>query len=167
MKVKIAACEAPKQAIHRKYLEEGGYVDCFAVELSGKTSLAAFVEAFYTSWLFKIERAILSIAVSRPSTDAEARELVMGKRKNFAAWSVEQRADNQLLMCDFQSRTRSWFMVENDVETTTLYFGSAIAASPASETGRREIPFVFRVLLGFHKLYSRALLGAAVRSLPH
>jgi hypothetical protein len=68
----------------------------------------------------------------------------------FAAWSVEAHTGNQLLMCDFQGRTRSWFMVSG----TRLLFGSAVV--PVTVTESR-----FRWLLGLHRLYSRALLRAA------
>ena len=67
--------------------------------------------AFYTTWLFRLERWILRLAVARPSTDEEAHQLARGEREAFAAWSVEARAPDQLLMCDFTGRTRSWLMV--------------------------------------------------------
>jgi len=99
--------------------------------------------------------------VARPSDDGEARALARGERTAFAAWSVEGRADNQLLMCDFQSRTRSWLMVEPGVASTRLYFGSGIVPRIDPVTGEKRMGPGFRALLGFHKLYSRALLAAA------
>ena len=120
---------------------------------------ADYVEAFYTTWLFKLERLILTWLVDKPSTDEEARSLARGARDAFAAWSVEGRAGNQLLMCDFQSRTRSWLMVEPGAASTRLYFGSGIV--PRMVDGTKRMGPGFRALLGFHKLYSRALLTAA------
>jgi hypothetical protein len=138
----------PKSSLLQKYARSGTYTDCFSTDILSNVSLAAFVEAFYTTWLFKLERFILRIAVSRPSTDDEARRLSNGELERFAAWYVEDRAENQLLMCDFRDQTRSWFMVSPD----RIYFGSAVI--PVQKRS-------FRWLLGLHRLYSRALLAAA------
>ena len=87
----------------------------------------------------------------------------------FAAWHVEGRTANQLLMCDFQRRTRSWLMsvaVPGDAATgTRLYFGSAVVPLTGRGSGRSAMGFAFRALLGFHKIYSRILLRAAMSRL--
>lgn len=146
--------DLPAEALLQRYREQGAYTDCFAVDVPGQVAHAAFVEAFYTSSVFKLERLLLALFVSRPSNDAEVRELAGGKREKFAAWSVEARAPGQLLMCDFAGSTRSWLMaVPADGAGTRLYFGSAVV--------RRSQGGAFRALLGFHKLYSRILLRAA------
>ena len=122
---------------------------------------AQYVEAFYTTWLFKLERWILKWALSRPSTDAQARELAAGALERFSAWRVEGRADNQLLMRDeFTGRTHSWLMTEARAGGTRLYFGSVVL-----RRGDGRLGGSFGLLLGFHKLYSRLLLGAARRRL--
>jgi hypothetical protein len=69
-------------------------------------------------------------------------------------------------MADFQGRTRSWLMVvaaadSHGHEGTYLYFGSAVVPVLSARSGKRTLGLVFRLLLGFHKLYSRALLFAA------
>lgn len=154
----------PDDALLARYLRDGGYADCYATEIARPVSHAQFVRAFYTTWLFKLERWLLSWAVARPSTDAEAARLAAGETETFAAWSVEARAPDQLLMCDFQGRTRSWLMVlaTADGTRTCLLFGSAVVPSGAATGGRRAAGnWVFRLLLGFHKLYSIALLRAA------
>jgi hypothetical protein len=137
-------------------------------EVTGRVSHERFVQAFYTNWLFKIERWILSWAVQKPSTDADVLELAQCTSEKFSAWTVEARATNQLLMCDFQQRTRSWLMVQalDEVTTTRLYFGSAVV--PLRPDGQKDQAFgmAFHLLLGFHKLYARALLRAAARNLP-
>ncbi len=66
---------------------------------------------FYTTLLFKLERFILKWTVSKSSTDAQARQLSDGEIEQFAAWHVEGRNENEILMCDFGGRTRSWLMV--------------------------------------------------------
>ena len=96
---------------------------------------------------------------------AQAKELASGVLRAFAAWRVEERSANQLLMCDLSGRTRSWFMVTpagNGGSTVTrLYFGSAVVAVVDKQSGQAMLGFTFKALLGFHKLYSRALLSAA------
>ena len=176
--------ELPGEALLRRYREQGAYTDCFAIDVPGQVSHAQFVEAFYTTAVFKLERLLLALLVSRPSNDAQAGELAGGQREQFAAWSVEARAPGQLLMCDFAGSTRSWLMAvpvsgrdaadgahaangagngagnglgPGRGPATRLYFGSAVVRSRQGG--------VFRALLGFHKLYSRILLRAAASRL--
>ena len=124
-----------------------------------------FVTAFYTTGLFKLERLILRWAVSRPSTDAEARELATRERDAFAAWTVEHRSENQLLMRDLYGRTRSWLMTAAEEGGTRLYFGSAVLPTRSSTSKPPVMGVRFQALLGFHRLYSRLLLNAARRRL--
>lgn len=138
----------PDSALLQKYVQLGAYTDCFSTEIPSDVSLAQYVEAFYTTWLFKLERVILRLAVSKPSTDTEARQVSQGEIDKFAAWYVEDRAEHQLLMSDFRDHTRSWFMVTPG----RVYFGSAVI--PVDRPS-------YKLLLGFHRLYSRLLLAAA------
>jgi len=160
--VNITTPPLPDHALLARYAGNGSYTDCYATDLPGAYSHAEFVAAFYTTWLFKLERAILEWLVARPSTDEEAAELARGGRQAFAAWTVEASAPNQLLLRDFLGNTRSWLMVEprHDGGVTRLYFGSAVVAR-ATRDGRPRLGFSFRALLGFHRRYSRALLAAA------
>ena len=155
----IAAGPLPPFALLERYSGGKSYTDCWSADIPGEFSHAEFVAAFYTTWLFRLERVMLRWLVSKPSTDDEVRELAHGARDAFAAWTVEARAPNQLLMCDFLENTRSWLMVEPRAGggMTRLYFGSAIVPPQ----GRRDIGWRFRALLGFHRRYSRALLRAA------
>lgn len=160
----IEPCELPPAALLRKYRVDGTFSDCYVTTLAGSVPLARYVEAFYTTWLFKLERLVLRL-LRLPSSDVQARELAAGSREAFAAWTVEARAADQLLMCDVFGRTRSWLMVE-PVEAangpaTRLYFGSAVVPRRDRKTGALGLGTGFQALLGFHKLYSRALLRAA------
>ena len=148
----------PDKALLRAYEQPGGYTDCFATDVPAAVTHEQYVAAFYTTPLFKCERFILRWAIAQPSTDAEARELASGLRDAFAAWTVEQRCANQLLLADIYGSTRSWLMVEPGVTGTRLYFGSAVVP----QARRRPS---FGLLLGFHKAYSRALLASARRAL--
>jgi hypothetical protein len=151
----------PAEALIAPYEQSGAYVDCFVTQLPGEFSQAAYVEAFYTSWLFKLERLVLTVVVGKPSSDAEARALALGQTDRFAAWTVEARTDNQIVACDYQNVTRSWLMSERDDGVTWLYFGSVVTA----RSGGRPRGGVFQLLLGFHQIYARALLRAATRRL--
>lgn len=163
----IQACELPAGALLTRYLNGEAYVDCYVTELAKAVSHAEFVEAFYTTAVFKLERLLLSWLVSRPSTDAQARELASGTRSSFAAWNVEAREKSQILLSDFQGRTRSWLMsvpAAGD-QSTRLFFGSAVVPILDQRSGRAKMGLAFKALMGFHKLYSRVLLHAAVTRL--
>ncbi len=165
---RIQLCELPQKALLSKYKQQGAYADCYSVEMPRAISCAEYVEAFYTTPLFKIERSILATLVSRSSTDIQAKQLASGEVDTFAAWSVEGRAENQLLLCDFLGRTRSWLMTDagqGNSGCTRLYFGSAVVPELNAETGQASYGFVFHALQGFHHLYSRALLRSAVSRL--
>ena len=172
----------PANALLTKYANTGAYTDCFAIDIARTVSHAEFVETFYTGRLFKLERLLLRAFLSKPSTDLQAQQLAAGELNEFAAWRVEARAEDQLLLRAMDGRTRSWFMVSavsavpsaheaneahdvNRANGTRLYFGSAVVPVMNASTGQSEMGFVFKALLGFHKLYSRALLSAAARRL--
>ena len=150
----------PDHALLQTYARNGSYTDCFTTTIPYPVTHAQYVAAFYTTWVFKLERFILKWAVSRPSTDEQARKLAAGADDPFAAWSVEARAANQLLLCDMYGSTRSWLMAEPDGAGTRLYFGSAVVKRGPAGIGRS-----YRLLMGFHTLYSRVLLHAAKRRL--
>lgn len=155
----------PDDALLQGYRLSNCYTDCYATTIQASVSFTEFVFAFYTTPLFKLERLILKWAVKKPSSDEDARQLSVGDRQSFAAWAVEGRTDNQLLMCDFRSRTRSWFMLVqvsgDDGVGSRLYFGSAVVPTTVSKTGNKTMGPLFRALIGFHKLYSVALLLSA------
>jgi len=155
----------PQHALLGKYAHDGAYTDCYTTEIPASVSHAEYVEAFYTTAVFKLERLLLAWFISKPSSDAQAKQLAAGELNSFAAWGVEARSVNQLLMRDFRGRTRSWLMVapvENSgAAATRLYFGSAVVPIVNKASGRARLGFAVRALLGFHKLYSRVLLRAA------
>lgn len=165
----IDACELPDHSLLQKYRQSDAYTDCYVVRIDRSVSQSEYVEAFYTTWIFKLERWLLARFVSKPSTDAQAGALAAERSDSFAAWRVEGRTSNQLLMCDFQGRTRSWLMSVAETDDlparTVLYFGSAVVPVDHGRSARRSMGLLFRALLGFHKVYSRVLLRAAVSRL--
>ncbi len=162
----IKPCEVPLDSLLRKYKDNNGYADCYVIEVAGRVSQAAFIEAFYTSPLFKVERTILKHLASKPSTDGEARQLANGSADRFAAWPVEGQTASELLLADFTGRTRSWLMAApigggTGAVGTRLHFGSAVVSRPHRDGRKAGMGWLFVALLGFHRLYSRVLLRAA------
>ncbi len=140
------------------------HLDCFSSELDGTLSLETYVQAFYTSWLFRAERFVLN-RLKLPSTDDDLQNLLYGDRRSFAAWTIEQRTDTELLMCDVARKTKSWFMVEPVADSSTartvVYFGTVVVATPHRQTGKPDLGAVFRVFMPAHLLYGRSLLVTA------
>ncbi len=166
----VHACPLPKGTLLAAYHDRGAYTDCYTIEHPGPASHAAFVEAFYTTRLFKLERFILHYFVAKPSTDAQAQELAHGAGTAFAAWTVEARTENEILLRDYQGATCSWLMlVASEVAgapSTRLYFGSALIPRRQDASGKPRFSIFFYALLGLHQWYSRALLSAAHKRLP-
>lgn len=164
----IKRIDPPDASLLAQLQATGQYADCFTTQISRRVTHAEFIEAFYTTRLFKLERFILHRLARLPSTDAEVTELAQGQRIMFAAWRVAERAKDEILLTDLRARTSSWLMVvpaRSDKSATDLYFGSAIKPRRNRKTGASEMGPGFRWLLGFHVWYSRALLRAAARRL--
>ncbi len=161
----INTCPLPNHALLNTYKKNGAYTDCYTTVIPADVTHTQYVQAFYSTAIFKLERLILKWVVSKPSSDAQVALLAAGDTNTFAAWRVEGRSDNQLLMCDFQNRTRSWLMVEPITSEggfkTRLYFGSAVVPVKKSKTGKPSLGLIFSALHGFHLLYSVALLFSA------
>ncbi len=159
----IQPCAVPPDSLLAAYLADGGYADCYAADIGLAVTQTDYIAAFYTTRAFKLERLILKFALSRPSTDAQAIQLAQGGTDSFAAWTVEGRRDNELLLRDLHGRTRSWLMTDAlaNGTGTRLYFGSAVVPLRDRETGAHRMGAGFNALLGFHQLYSRILLAAA------
>jgi len=150
----------PENALLQRFVDSGDYTDCFATHVDCIVGLETFIEAFYTTTVFKAERLILGWLASMPSTDSEARQIARAERDAFAAWNMFERTSNQLLMMDVRGQTCSWFMVAPTATGSQLYFGSAVMRNQETPDGPR-MKWTYKVLLGFHRLYSRVLLRAA------
>ena len=159
----------PDSLLGRLAAARGAFADAYTLSLPRTVSHADFVEAFYTTRLFKLERLLLTL-LGRPSSDAAARALARGEGQRFAAWTVEARAGDELLMHEDSGATRSWFKTEAGAGgSTTLWFGSAVVPrrppGPADDGAAPRLGLAFKALLGLHRRYSRALLAAAARRL--
>lgn len=168
----LTTCTVPLGTLLANYAQQpGGYTDCYVCDVAYSIDPRDFVFAFYTTWLFKVERTILRLVLRRVSSDEQARAMADGSLEHFSAWRVEGRRENEILLCDFRGATRSWLMCSVSASkkpaSTTLYFGSAIVPVTDQRSGRARLGWTFRLMLGFHKLYSRALLACARSRLNH
>ena len=158
--------EPPEGSLLLQLRRSGSYADCYTIQLPIAVTQAEYVEAFYTTPLFKAERLILHLLARKPSSDQDVKDLSLGKKDSFAMWRVAERSPEQLLLTDQTGRTSSWLMAvpERTFTATTatrLFFGSAVTARTNTRTGKQELGSAFHALLGLHKLYSRHLLQAA------
>lgn len=154
----IQPCPIPPASFLEALDGDGAYADCYVATIARPVSQAQFVETFYTTPLFKFERFLLGLA-SMPSSDDAAGKLASGEQDSFAAWHVEKRSPSELLLA--AGRTRSWLMAEPHGAGTRMFFGSAVMPRRQAREGEDPMGPAFRALLGFHRLYSKALLRAA------
>lgn len=158
---KIRVDTLPAGALLHTYRAAGAYTDCYATTVALPVSLPEFMAAFYATPVFRLERWLLATFLGRASTEHDVMRLAQGQATTFAAWHVEARDDRQALLA--AGRTRSWLMAAPHLLApggTTLYFGSAVVPRHRGGLG-----LAFSALIGFHRLYSRVLLGSAVRRL--
>lgn len=157
----------PAGALLTAYRDAGDYTDCFITSVAGDVELPALISAFYSTWLFAMERFILKWVVKKPSTAQDILRLSTGEAEQFAAWSVETRHEDQLLLTDFRGHTRSWLMCRAAQEPgrTELLFGSAVVSPEHRRQLGQRRPDGYSVLMPVHRMYSVALLACARRKL--
>jgi Protein of unknown function (DUF2867) len=150
----------PPGALLDRYREAGDFTDCRSVEVARSVLLADLISAFYSSAAFRPERWLLGALLGRGANSGDVANLAAGTTERFAAWTVEARTADQILLRDYQGKTRSWLMVEPRPAGTQLYFGTAVVKAQS-----RSGTLFFRTLLGFHRVYSYFLLRSASNSL--
>ena len=96
----------PESSLLARHRGAECYRDAFCARVPGEVSLAAFIAAFYASGAFWPERMALHL-IGRGADRADIAALAEGKAQRFAAWSVEARKGDQILLRDFQDRTCS------------------------------------------------------------
>ena len=150
-------CPVPEYALLQRYVGQGGtYTDCYRAALPDAVSLTQLIETFYTTPLFWAERTLLQIVLRRRITTADVTALAQAKADRFAVWRVEARTDQEILLVDISGHTRSYLAVRG----ASVFFGSAVVA--ASDA---PLPKLATLTLPFHRQYSKALLGEALRAL--
>jgi hypothetical protein len=160
----VAATAPLAGSLLAAYAARGEYTDCFQVRWPGPVSLPEFVEAFYGSPLFRLDRWLLAQLARSPSSRSDLHALAEGRADRFALWRVEARRFDEIMLA--AGATRSWLGVSPDAQEprhrVTLRFGSAVVGHRGRPPGR-----LWRATLGLHLWYSRVLLGAAARQLRH
>lgn len=71
----IHRCDLPADALLSRYQYDGAFADCYVATIARRVAHAEYVETFYTTTRFRTERLLLSWFASKPSTDAEAKQL--------------------------------------------------------------------------------------------
>jgi len=148
------ACDVPRDGLLAPYARDAEtYTDCFEAMSVHEVDLAAFIRAFYTTGLFRMERAVLSVFLRRWISDAQVADLAQGAA-SFAVWTVEGRGAREIVLSDARGLTRSYLAVSPKAGgVTRLVFGSAVVGPQ----GRG-----MRALMPLHRLYSKLLLRTAV-----
>ncbi|MGB3246900.1 MAG: hypothetical protein WBB25_20375 [Sulfitobacter sp.] len=159
--MKTRGCAVPGDSLLQAYVGQGAtYTDCFEITSPVTVTLPDFIEAFYTTWLFRLERALLTVTLGRRIRDADVQALASGAGR-FAAWTVEAREEAQILLADLSGQTRSYLATSpQEGGGTRLIFGSAVVVAEGQPLGR-----MISVLTPLHRFYSKALLHLAERKL--
>ena len=121
------------------------------------------MEAFYSGRVSKPAGFLLAVLMSKPSTELQARQLAERELNECAAWQLKARADDPLLLCTIDGRTRSWLMPSVAPESggTRLYFDSVVVPVRNASMGKSAMDVAFKTVRGCHKRYTRAQGSAA------
>lgn len=158
----------PEDSYLRDYgPKTGSYTDCFYLDVKRDVLLGDYIRAFFNTPIFRLERVILATFLGAGSSRQDVLDLASGAGTKLAAWQMEERSDDQILLAVTDGPVRTWLMVGQSPEGkgTRLYFGSAVVPMATNDQGEPEIGDVYKRFMGFHKLYSRILLKSAARKL--
>lgn len=160
----VDAVTLPTESLLSRYADHAGaYTDAFKSNVSGQVELQRFLAVFLDTWVFRLERRLLALAGTKGTGSESVKAFAAGDASKFAAWTVEERRDTQVLMKVGSIRT--WLGVTPSSDQTQLYFGSALLPRRTDSQGNPAPGRVETWLIPFHKLYSRILLSAATRRL--
>ena len=166
---RIAALPPPETSLLAQRRGEDWYRDAFRACVPGHVTLGTFVTEFFAGPAFLPERMALHL-IGRGAGAAEIAALAEGTATRFAAWEMEAREADQLLMHDFLDRTCCWLAVSHEGDASDL--GAPHNAGEREQrflwfgTGLRNPggPFA-RWLKQPHRAYARWLLAGAARRL--
>ena len=154
----------PTSALAAYAGQPGVHTDCFKVLVSQNTELSTFIEAFFSTLPFRLERLLLRIAGVQNTSHADLIALASGQASRFAAWEVEHRDTHQVLLSAGQGVIRTWLMAAPAGHgATRLHFGSGVLPTRTDAQGTPRLGRITSALMGFHTLYSRILLWSAAR----
>ena len=158
----VEAAPVPVSSLLATAPGERDYADCWCCEIAGSAGLSQLIEAFFTCPAFRPERLTLA-AIGKGGSDAEARALAQGETDRFAAWTLVERREDEILLEDFAHRTRCWLAVAPQVGHTRVSFGTAILARTGDGGADRAENLAFRALVPFHRFYARRLIASAAK----
>ena len=155
----------PDESLLAEYAARPGcHTDCYFADVAGTVTLAEYIAGFFATPVFRLERKILGLKRALRTTDADVARLANGQSTRFAAWEVEARDEQQVLLAVKNSPIRTWLMaIPTSSGGTRLYFGSAVLARETTGSDTPKLDPLVRGLMGFHRLYSRILLASAKR----
>jgi len=155
----------PKDSLLRTYeVLEGCHCDCFYVDAQGDADLSSYIAAFFGTWVFQLELKVLSIFGLNRDDAEQIQRLAENRADRMAAWHVEKRSERELLLAVGDGPIRTWLRIEPAGQgAVRMYFGSAMLPIATDTQGRPRQGRMARLALPLHKIYSRVLLGAALR----
>lgn len=142
--------------------DKGHVVDCFTQNSAQRLELETLIFSFYKCLAFSFEKFALR-CIGKNCSDPQLRAIVTGTEQSFAAWTVAQRNETQILLRDFMGVTHSWLYVADEGDTSKIYFGTAITLNGRPMNSHASLPLWIKLLVPLHELYSRALLWSALR----
>jgi hypothetical protein len=81
----IKSAAIPDGGLINSYaIQAGCYTDCFVAEISQDVTLSDFILAFFNTPIFRLERLLLGLFASRPSTDDDVANLTSGAGNSLA-----------------------------------------------------------------------------------
>lgn len=156
----VTQCPLPQDTmLHRYEHGPGHHTDCFETEVAQGVSLADYIEAFFNSPILRLERKLLGLAVAKSNYN-DVLALAQGQSDRIAGWQTEDRDDHEILLTVMGGGIRTWLKVIPQEDNSRLLFGSAVVP-PDDGSGAPKMAWWVNALMGFHKLYSHIVLGAA------
>ena len=91
--------------------QPGTYTDCYFIDVAGEPDFERYVAVFFDTWLFRIERSILTAAGKGPATREHVLALATGQADHVATWETEARTEDQLLLTAADGVIRTWLQI--------------------------------------------------------
>lgn len=162
---KVSRTRVPKNTLLKTYeAMEGSEADCFQVDVEGRPDIQRFIRIFFDTWVFRLERRVLSLMGVDYATTDDVIALAKGRQSSLAAWTTLERNANEIILAFDKPTGRTWLQVstsDEGAETTRLSFGSALLPKRHSSKSKPAIGKLLKASLPIHRLYARILLAAA------
>lgn len=161
----VRAVDIPSGTMLKAYqAQEGCYTDCYAVDVAGAPDIERFIRIFFDTSIFRLERRILALSGLEATHADDVDALARGHRSRFAAWRLEGKTADELMLRFERPSGRTWLHVADVPDQSgqaRLFFGSALLPGARDNDKRPTIGWSLHAFLPFHRLYARMLLRAA------